>query len=134
MKNELLLIEVRELGVNMKVVIGKFSNEPFHALSKKEISLLLKLVPSEWISQVSSVVLSSKIVKKTKVAKPVEYNATSKQLTIFSRGLVREDIARQVLLELAQIGVENSESHPENVTDLDIVIKPYLDKFLKARV
>jgi hypothetical protein len=133
-KNELLLIEVRELGVNMKVVIGKFSNEPFHALSKKEISLLLKLVPSEWISQVSSVVLSSKIVKRTKVAKPVEYNATSKQLTIFSRGLVREDIARQVLLELAQIGVENSESHPENVTDLDIVIKPYLDKFLKARV
>jgi len=31
----------------MKIVIGKFSNEPFHALSKKEVSLLLKIVPQE---------------------------------------------------------------------------------------
>ena len=117
----------------MKVVIGKFSNEPFHALSKKEISLLLKLVPSEWESQVSSVVLSSKIVKKTKVAKPVEYNATSKQLTIFSRGLVREDIARKFLLELASINTEEA-ANSDLDGDLDKVIKPYLDKFLKARV
>jgi hypothetical protein len=49
----------------MKIVIGKFSNEPFHALSKKEVSLLLKLVPKEWIKPLSSVILSSKIFNKT---------------------------------------------------------------------
>jgi hypothetical protein len=118
----------------MKIVIGKFSSEPFHGLSKKEVSLLLKLVPSEWANQVSSVVLSSKIFKKAKLARPVEYSATSKQLSIFSRGLDREDIARQVLLELASIGAGIGEANSANVTQLDIVIKPYMDKFLKARV
>jgi hypothetical protein len=118
----------------MKVVIGKFSSEPFHALSKKEISLLLKLVPDEWIKQVSSVVLSSKILKKSKLSKPVEYSAIKKQLSIFSRGLVREDIARQVLLELASIGREMREGNTDKTSEHDNEIKPYMDKFLKARV
>lgn len=121
-------------GTNMKIVIGKFSSEPFHALSKKEISLLLKLVPSEWIKHVSSVVLSSKIVKKTKSANPIEYTATTQQLCIYSRGLVREDIARQTLLELARIAIEKETVNSDVAPELDIVIKPYLDKFLKARV
>ena len=118
----------------MKILIGKFSNEPFHALSKKEVSLLFKLIPTEWEKQVSSVMLSSKIFKKTKLAKPVEYTASSQQLSIFSRGLVREDIARQVLLELATIGAEYGEHDLDKACELDTMIKPYLDKFLKARV
>jgi hypothetical protein len=118
----------------MKVVIGKFSSEPFHALSKKEISLLLKLVPDDWIKQVSSVVLSSKILKKGKLSKPVEYSAIKKQLSIFSRGLVREDIARQVLLELASIGGEIGEGNIGRAFEHNNEIKPYMDKFLKARV
>lgn len=118
----------------MKIVIGKFSHEPFHALSKKDVSFLLKLVPKEWASQVSGVVLSSKILKKTKLAKPVEYSVTNKQLSIYSRGLVREDIARQLLLELAMIAEELGENQAANVSQLDIVIKPYMAKFLKARL
>ena len=121
-------------GANMKIVIGKFSNEPFHALSKKEVSLLFKLVPREWETQVSSVMLSSKVFKKTKLAKPVEYTASSKQLCIFSRGLVREDIARQLLLELATIVAEHGEHDPDKACELDTMIRPYLVKFLKARV
>ena len=118
----------------MKVVIGKFSNEPFHALSKKDISLLFKLVPKEWGKPVSGVILSSKIFKKTKLTKPVEYSCTSKQLSIFSRGLVRQDMARLVLLELARIDLGLAESSPEIAAELDSVIKPYMDKFLKVRV
>jgi hypothetical protein len=117
----------------MRIVIGKFSSEPFHALSKKEISLLLKIVPHEWEKQVSSVVLSSKIFKKTKLDKPIQYSATSKQLSIFSRGLVREDIARLVLLELASLSGALEETKSDNVSDLNTVIKPYMDRFLKAR-
>jgi hypothetical protein len=118
----------------MRIVIGKFSHEPFHALSKKEISLLLKLVPNEWVKQLTCVVLSSKMFKKSKLAKPVEYSATSKQLSIFSRGLVREDIAKQVLLELASIEVQQDETHSDNAAKLEIIVKPYMDKFLKTRV
>jgi hypothetical protein len=80
------------------------------------------------------VILSSKIFKKTKLSKPIEYIATSNQLNIYSRGLVREDVARQVLLELAKIGVQNEEAIFDIACELDKVIKPYLDKFLKARV
>ena len=120
--------------MNMKIVIGKFSSEPFHALSKKDINLLLKLAPSEWVKHVSSVVLSSKIMKKTKLAKPVEYSPTSKQLTIFSRGLVREDIARQFLFELASIVHELAEAKSDIAPEAEVMVKPYLDKFLKARV
>jgi hypothetical protein len=118
----------------MKIVIGKFSREPFHALSKKEVSFLLKLVPTEWVKHVSSVVLSSKIFKKTKLAKPIEYTTTSKQLSIFSRGLVREDIARQVLLELASIGEQQQEGSSDKIEELEKIIKPYMEKFLKARI
>jgi phage/plasmid-associated DNA primase len=117
----------------MKIVMGKFSSEPFHALSKKEVSLLLKIVPQEWVEQLSSVVLSSKIFKKTKLVKPVEYTTTTKQLTIYSRGLVRDDIARQLLYEIALIGAQAEETQSDQVCDLNTVIKPYMDKFLKTR-
>ena len=118
----------------MKIVIGKFSNEPFHALSKKEVSLLFRLVPTEWVKQVSSVILSSKIFKKTNLAKPVEYITTSKQLCIYSRGLEREDIARLMLLELATIGPASEQTNSNKDPTLDTLIKPYMDNFLKARV
>lgn len=118
----------------MKIVMGKFSSAPFHALSKKDVSFLLKLVPAERVKHVSSVILSSKIFKKIKLAKPVEYTTTSKQLSIFSRGLVREDIARQVLLELVSIGDEHKEDSSVEIEVLEKVIKPYMDKFLKARI
>jgi hypothetical protein len=118
----------------MKVVIGKFSNEPFHALSKKDVSLIFKLVPKEWAINVLSVVLSSKIFKKTKLTKPIEYTPSNKQLSIYSRGLIREDIAKQVLLELAIISAVQEGADSDNSSELDIKIKPFMDKFLKAKV
>jgi hypothetical protein len=117
----------------MKIVMGKFSSKPFHALSKKEVSLLLKIVPQECVEQVSSVVLSSKIFKKTKLVKPVEYTTTTQQLSIYSRGLVRDDIARQLLHKLALINAQAKAAHSDQACDLNTVIKPYMDKFLKAR-
>jgi hypothetical protein len=115
----------------MKIVIGKFSSPPFHALSKKELTLILNLVPQEWAKLISSVVLSSKLIKKTKSAKSIEYTASNKKLTIYSRGLVREEIAKQVLLELAMIAEEGNTAV---TTEIDEVVKPYMDKFLKAKV
>ncbi|MDU0354121.1 hypothetical protein RS130_09395 [Paraglaciecola aquimarina] len=123
----------------MKFVIGKFSNQVFHALTKKEVTLLFKLVPDEWTKPIRGVVLSAKVFKNTKVAQPVMYSPTTSQLSIFSRGLKREEIARQVLIELAVIGGELEAINPLNVTKeqdavLDGLVKTYLDKFLKARV
>ena len=86
------------------------------------------------MEDLSSVVLSSKIFNKNKLTKPVEYSSASKQLSIFSRGLVREEIASQVLLELAKIGAQKEEANPDIAAELDKVIKPYLVKFLKARI
>ena len=117
----------------MKIVIGKFSNEPFHALSKKEVSLLLKLVPSEWIKPVTSVVLSSKIFKKTKLTKPVDYSSSNRRLSIYSRGLERKDIARQVLIELAAIGADQEGTDSAQTLELDKIIETFMDKFLKTR-
>jgi hypothetical protein len=123
----------------MKFVIGKFSNELFHALTKKEITLLFKLVPSEWVKSITGVVLSAKVFQKTNVSQPVMFSEKSKQLSILSRGLVREDIARQVLIELAVVGgaleaVDPNKASKELAAELDAVIKPYMSKFLKARV
>jgi hypothetical protein len=122
----------------MKFVIGKFSNELFHGLTKKEITLLFKLVPSEWTKPITGVVLSAKVFKNTKVAQPVMFSEKTKQLSILSRGLVREDIARQVLIELAVVGgaleaVDPNKVSKELAAELDAVIKPYMTKFLKAR-
>jgi hypothetical protein len=47
---------------------------------------------------------------------------------------VREDIARQVLLELASIGREMGEANTDKTSEHDNEIKPYMDKFLKARM
>ncbi|MGJ8679647.1 hypothetical protein [Paraglaciecola sp.] len=123
----------------MKFVIGKFSNEVFHALTKKELTLLFKLVPKEWTKPITGVVLSAKIFSKTKVEQAVFYTDKTKQLSILSRGLDRQDIARQVLIELAVVGGELDPINPnkaskEQVVALDTLIKPYMDKFLKSRI
>lgn len=118
----------------MKVIIGKFSHEPFHALTKKDLSLIFKLVPKEWESNVSSVVLSSKILKKTKLGNAVEYKNTNKQLCLYSRGLVREEVTKQVLLTLAAIDIQRKGLNLDLVPDMHEIIKPYLDKFLKSKV
>ena len=47
---------------------------------------------------------------------------------------MREDIARQVLLELASIGQEKQEDSSDDIEELEKMIKPYMDKFLKARI
>ncbi|WP_158970876.1 hypothetical protein [Paraglaciecola sp. L3A3] len=123
----------------MKFVIGKFSNEVFHALTKKEVTLLFKLVPKEWTQSITGVVLSAKVFKNTKVKQPVMYSEQTQQLTILSRGLDREDIAKQVLVELAVIGGEIEAINPNKATteqaaSLDMLVKPYMTKFLRSKL
>lgn len=117
----------------MKIVMGKFSSEPFHALSKKDLNLLFKLVPNEWATHVSSVIMSSKVFKQTKLTKPLEYMATSKQLNIYSRGLLREEMARHVLYELASIAAAQQENSATSA-ELDAMVKPLIAKFLKVKL
>ncbi|MCF2948557.1 hypothetical protein L0668_10600 [Paraglaciecola aquimarina] len=122
----------------MKFVIGKFSNELFHALTKKEITLLFKYVPKGWTQPIKAVVLSAKVFSKTKVDQPVIYSDSTNQLTIYSRGLDRQDIARQVLIELAVVAgeiepINPSKASKEQAAELDVLIKPYMTKFLKTR-
>lgn len=123
----------------MKFVIGKFSSEPFHALNKQALTVLFKLAPKEWMKNVSTVVLSAKVLKKTKIEQAVMYEPATNKLTILSRGLTREDTARQVLIELAVAAGEIPSINPTKASkqqneELDVLVGAYLKKFLKSRI
>lgn len=123
----------------MKVVVGKFKSEPFHSLSKKDVSLIVKLVPSNWIAGINTIILGAKIYAKTQVSRPVIFSPASGRLTILSRGYERREIASEVLCELAVAGGEAAKDESKHKLKservrFDGIIKPYLEQFLKAKI
>jgi hypothetical protein len=123
----------------MKVVSTKLNKEPYHSLSKSDISFLFKITPESWTSGIKTVVLAAELFNNSRFDRPVIYSAYSNRLNILSRGLTKSAAAKQVLRELgligglAKSGYANSLAKSE-LKKLDEVIQPYLAEFTAARI
>jgi hypothetical protein len=117
----------------MKFVIGKFSGGALHAIDRRQLALLFKTLPKEWLTDVNKVVLSAKIITNKKKESNVLYDANSQTLTLFSRGEDKDQIVTNILRTLALLNtkpelveVDLSKSQLKNV---DSQVAPYLKKF-----
>jgi len=85
----------------VKIISAKLNKEPFHSLSRKEIKLILSILPPQWIEGINEIVLSAEIYSKPQTWGPVVYAPTINRLKILSRGFNKADIVKEVILELA---------------------------------
>lgn len=118
----------------MKIVVGKFSSEPFHGLSNKDVEMLIKLVPESWIKDIRSVMLSAKICRNKGREPAVVFNKVNGKLEIKSRGFEPQQIASEVLYVLSELGGASTgktagKTTPIEMRVLDELIAPYLKHF-----
>ena len=111
----------------MKIVIDKVTSEPGHSLTKKDIKLVLKHIPKEWIGSANIFRLTSQMFEKSKWPRSVIYNAPT--YIIMSRGIDRNVVIKEFLIELAitpTIGSSRS-AHSldkEQIKKIEEVIEP----------
>jgi len=124
----------------LKVIAAKLNAEPSHSLSISDVKYILSIVPEKWLSGVGKVVLSNTLFKNSRFDRPVFGSAElgAHKINILSRGFKKEDIAMELLRELAVIGGVGqtpSINHLPNreLKKVDQAIAQYLKDFLNAR-
>jgi hypothetical protein len=123
----------------MKVVSAKLNKEPYHSLSKSDITFLFKITPESWTNGIKTVVLAAELFNNSRFDRPVIYSAYSNRLNVLSRDLTKIEAAKQVLRELglvggiAESGYANSLPKSE-LKKLDEAIQPYLAEFGEMRI
>ncbi len=121
----------------MKIILAKLNTDPPHSLTRKDIKLIFGLVPEDWCTLISQVVLSAELFENSRFDRPVIHSSISSRLNILSRGFSREKIAKEVLRELglngglAQSGFADHLSKSQ-LSKLDRKIEPYFEAFINA--
>lgn len=117
----------------MKILIDKVTSEPNHSLSKKDIDLVLKNIPNEWIGSANIFRLASQLFEKSKWPRSVIYNAPS--YIIMSRGIDRKVVIKEFLIELAISSTIGDSLHAHTLNNnqvkkLEEVIEPFYLKII----
>jgi hypothetical protein len=120
----------------MKIVVAKLNKEPHHSLTAKDVKRIFSIVPDDWKSQITQVVLGAELFSNSRFDRPVIHSSVSSRLNVLSRGLTKKRIVKEVLRELALIGGVAESGFVNHVpkaelVKLDRVIEPYINKFLK---
>jgi hypothetical protein len=114
----------------MKIIVEKINTEPKHALSKKDIQIVLNKLPFNYSDTVIIFKISRQIFSNSKWDRPVIRNNTT--FNILSRGFSKKEILTELLME---IFCNNDSKHfPAFAHQLNTVqrkelleiIKPYL--------
>lgn len=82
----------------MKIVVDRVTSAPNHSVSKRDIEMVLKHVPAEWIGIKNVFKISSQLFVKSKWDRPVIENGVT--YVIMSRGFERDFIIKELLIEL----------------------------------
>ena len=83
----------------MKIIKEKISSVPDHSVSRKDIEIVIRHIPKDWVGVANIFKISSQLFNNSKWDRPViENNAT---FLIMSRGFERNYIIKELLVELA---------------------------------
>lgn len=123
----------------MKIVVAKLNKEPYHSLTAKDIKRIFKLVPDNWKSLVTQVVLGAELFSNSRFDRPVIHSSVSSRLNVLSRGLSKERMVKEVLRELALNGGEAQSGFVNHVpktelVKLDLVVEPYINRFFETEI
>ncbi len=115
----------------MQIIVDKINAPPVHALTRADVKALLAVVPEEWLRHVQTVHLSANLRDGSRFDRPVIYNAYSRRLNVCSRYLAPDQARREILRELAVLGLKIKPSYghklsQQQLKEIDEVIAPYL--------
>lgn len=88
----------------MKIITSKLNKAPFHSICAKDIKFIFDSVPESWTRYINKVVLSPEFYKNSRFDRPAFGNAGDQTFKILSRGFTKEEIAKEILIELAVQG------------------------------
>lgn len=86
----------------MNVIFDKISNEPTHALTLTEVKVLHKILNSDLNFRAKTYRFCSELPEKSRFDRPVHYDSISRKLNVCSRGLSKEKVIREILVEAIQ--------------------------------
>ncbi len=118
----------------MKIIIDKVTSEPNHSVSKTDIEIVLRHIPSDWVGAGNGFKISSQLFKNTHWDRPVIKNEST--YIIMSRGFEKNYIIKELLIELAirpSGKGHNMIAHHINKNIrkiLEEMIQPYYDKII----
>jgi len=115
----------------MKIVIEKINSEPKHSITKKDVKAVIEIVPDDWIGVAHVFSISSQLFRNSGWDRPVIKNNTT--FKILSRGFDRNEIIKELLIELAIIPTKTYPSKGHSLTKsqrkkLEELIMPYYNK------
>lgn len=117
----------------MRIIIDPISEEPAHALSRRDIKAIMNVVPDDWLRFIKTIHLASMRPEHTRFDRPVIYSGYSGRLNVASRGLAPRQARKEVLRELAKEGLRVVPSKANSLSahqlrEIDHVIAPLLDQ------
>ncbi len=117
----------------MKIITEPVKDEPAHSVTKRDVQMVLKNVPEEWSWHGSVFLIAAQKFENSKWDRPVILNQGT--LRILSRGFDRNQIIKELLIELAirPTGLYPRYAHrldKEKRRKLELVVHPYYEKVL----
>ena len=95
----------------MQIIVDKINATPAHALTRAEVKSLLALVPKDWLRHVQTVHLSATLPENSRFSRPVIFSYSGNRLNTGSRGLEPKQARREILRELAVLGLNIKPRH-----------------------
>jgi hypothetical protein len=118
----------------MKIYMDKIESAPPHGIHVRDVRLVLKTVPSDWLNGLKEVRLSNSLEHFSPYAFFSRYH---RSLTIYSRRGTKREVLIAILSALASEtlginrGLRRRRSEAET-HQLDKLIQPYVEKLLAA--
>ncbi len=83
----------------MKIITEKIQGKPDHSITKQDIKVVLEIIPDDWVGVANIFQISSQLFENSDWDRPVIENNTT--FRILSRGFEKEEIIKELLIELA---------------------------------
>ncbi len=122
----------------MQINIDEINAPPAHALTRQEIKVLLAVVPKEWLRHIQLVHLSATLPSNSRFVRPVIHSYSGNRLNVSTRGLEPEQAQREILRELAVVGLNIKPSNGHKLShrqlkEIDEVVAPLLEQAKQAQ-
>lgn len=123
----------------MKIVFDKLSGDAVYNITPKEIKALFSIVP-ELTSFIKLVHVQGQRPGRSVFSRPVRYEGMSHKLNISAKGMSREEIAREVFVELIASNSRDYSLRPaksrrlskQQQSRIDVMVLPLMDQFKVA--
>jgi hypothetical protein len=120
----------------MEIITEKISSEPNHSVSKKDIKLVLEIVPDDWVGVAHVFNISAQLFEKTKWDRPVIQNTPT--FKIHSRGIEKLEIIKELLIDMAISPMGSQSGYAHSLTKvqrkkIEEFINPYYQKFIEVQ-